>query len=118
MKLRVPNAVLSEAIQGRGRHYAAERTRRAEPAIVGHDEQDVGRVLRWHNARRPPRFRVGGFLLDHTTELRIRRRQLFAVNSCRRAWRASLAGDLLGSNRADHRQKNASEDTVEENLSS
>src|SRR5204862_3280741 len=33
MKLRVPQPVLSDAIQGRGRHYAAERTRRAEAAV-------------------------------------------------------------------------------------
>src|SRR4029450_2619149 len=96
MKLCVPQSVLSDAIQGRGWHYAAKRTRRAEPAIVRHDEQNVGRAFRWDNARRPPRFRLGGFLLDHSAEFRIRRRELLAVNGCRGAWRTKLAGDLLG----------------------
>src|SRR4029450_2996307 len=118
MKLRIPQPVLSDAIQGWRWDDAAERARCAEGAVVGHDEKDVGRVLGRDDARRPPRFRLGGFLLDHTTELRIRRRQLFAVNGCRGAGGTQLTGDLLGRERTRRRQKNAGEDSVEENLSS
>src|SRR4029453_13690556 len=118
MKLRIPQPVLSDAIQGRGRHYAAERTRRAETAIVGHNEKDVRRVLGRDDAGRPPRFRVGGFLLDPAAERRIRRWQLFAVNGRRGAWRAKVARDLLGPKRSRRGDKNASQDTAEENLSS
>ena len=96
MKLRVPQSVLCDAIQRRRRDDAAERARRAEPAVIGHDEQHIGRALRRHDARRPPRFRLGGLLLDHSAELRIGRRELFAVDGGRGAGRAQLAGDLLG----------------------
>ena len=82
MKLRVAQPVLRDAIQGRRRDDAAKRARRAESAIVRHDEQHIGRALRRHDARRPPRFRLRGFLLDHAAELRIGRREVV----CRQWW--------------------------------
>ena len=79
MEIRVAQPALRDAIQRRGRDDAAEGARRAEAAIVGHDEQHVGRALRRHDARRPPGFRLRGFFLDHPAELRIGRRQLVAA---------------------------------------
>ena len=99
MKLCVAQPVLCDAIQGRRRDDAAKRARRAKSAIVRHDEQHIGRALRWHDARRPPRFRLRRFLLDHATERRIGRRKLFAVNGGGGARRAEFAGDLLGRSR-------------------
>ena len=51
-------------------------------------------------------------------DLRYRRRVPFAVNAGHRAGRTGRAGDLLRLKRAGHRQKNASEDTVEDDVSS
>src|SRR5206468_12072268 len=80
MKLRIAKTRFRDAIQCRRRNNAAKGARRAKSAIVSHDEQNVGRALGRDDARRPPRFRLGGFLLDHTAEFRIRWRELFAVN--------------------------------------
>ena len=63
VEIRVAQPGLRDAIQRRGRDDAAERARRAEAAIVRHDEQHIGRALRRHDARRPPRCRFGGFRL-------------------------------------------------------
>ena len=58
IKLRVTQPVLRNAIHGRRRDDAAERAGHAEAGIVGHDQQDVGRALRRHDARRPPGLRL------------------------------------------------------------
>ena len=63
VEIRVTQPVLRDAIQRRGRDDAAERARRAEAAIVGHDEQHVGRALRRHDAWRPPGFGLRAFVL-------------------------------------------------------
>src|SRR5713226_6990418 len=95
MKLRIPQPAVRNAIQCRGCNDAAKGARRAEPNIVGHDEQHVGRALGRHDAWRPPRFRLRGFLLDHSAEFRIRRRKLFSAYGGGRVGRTQLAGDLL-----------------------
>ena len=59
--------------------------------IVGHDQEHVGCTFGWHHCRRPPRFGIGGGILDHSAELRIRRRKLFAAyghGRVRRTWRS------------------------------
>ena len=117
MKLCVAQPVLCDAIQCRRRDNAAKRARCAKSAIVRHDEQYIGRALRWHDARRPPRFRLRGFLLDHATEGRIGRRKLFAVNGGGRAGRARLASGLhLGSGRRRNRHDGGSEHPAKEDL--
>ena len=100
MKLRVPQPVLRDAIQGRRRDDAAEGARRAEADIVRHDEQHVGRALGRHDARRPPRFRLRGFLLDHPAEFRIGRRKLFSADGGGGAGRTQHTGNLLGRGRS------------------
>ena len=87
VEIRVAQPALRDAIQGRRRDDAAKGARRAEAGIVGHDEQHVRRALRRHDARRPPRFRLRGLLLDHPAELRIGRRKLFSVDRGRGAGR-------------------------------
>ncbi len=92
MKLRIPQPILSDAIQGWGRHYAAERAWSAEAAVVGHDEKNVGRVLGRDDARRPPRLGIRGALLYHATERQRWRRDLFSINrsgGARRTWGTS-----------------------------
>ena len=81
VEVGVAQPAVGDAVQGRRRDDAAERARRAEPAVVGHDQQHVGRALRRHHARRPPRRRLRSPLLDHAAERRIGRRQLRAVES-------------------------------------
>ena len=95
MKLRVPKSRLCDTIQCRRWNDAAEGTRRAVAAFVGHDEQHVGRAFWRHDGGRPSRFRLRGFFLDHTAELRVGRGKLFAVNRGGSAGRAKLASDLL-----------------------
>ena len=94
VEIRVTQPVLRDAIQCRGRNDAAERARRAEADVVGHDEQHVGRALRRHDARRPPSFRLRGPFLDHPAEFRIGRRKLFSADSGGGAGRARRAGRL------------------------
>ena len=84
-----------DAVERRRRYDAAERAGNAVTLIVGHDEQDVRRALRRHDARRPERRRSGGRLLDHAAKRHRRRRKLGAVNRHCRAGGAGCAGDLL-----------------------
>src|SRR5438477_6544268 len=114
MKLRVTQSVLRNAIQGRGRHYAAKCAPRAKSTIVRHDEQYIGRDLGRHDAGRPPCFRLRGFFLDHAAELGIGWRELFAVNGSGRAGRAKLAGDLLCSKRSCYYNERISIDAMQD----
>src|SRR5262249_54744831 len=91
---RVTQASLRDAIQCRRRNHATESAWRAEPDVIGHDQQDVGRLLWRHDARCPPRFRLESIVLDHATEFRIGRGTLFAVNGCRGTRRTELTADL------------------------
>ena len=95
VEIRVAQPALRDAIQCRCRNDAAEGARRAEAAVVRHDEQHVGRALRRHDARRPPGFRLRGLFLDHPAELRIGRRKLFSAERGGGAGRTQLTGDLL-----------------------
>ena len=45
MELSVAQPGLRDTVQGRRRDDAAERARHAEAGIIGHDEQDIGRVF-------------------------------------------------------------------------
>ena len=53
-----------------GPHYliTAERARHSEAGVIGHDEQNVGRLFGRHDARRPPRFGLEGVVLDDAAE--------------------------------------------------
>ena len=95
MELRVTQPVFRDTIQRRRRDDAAERARRAEADVVGHDEQHVGRTLGRHDARRPPRLRLRGFLLDHPAEFRIGRRKLISGDGRGGVRRTQLTSDLL-----------------------
>ena len=90
----VAQTVLRDAIHRRRRDDAAEGARHAEARVVGHDEQDVGRLLGRHDARRPPGFGLQGVVLDHAAELRVGRRELLAVDGGGGAGRTRHAGDL------------------------
>src|SRR5262245_55210629 len=114
---RVAKPILRDAIERRSRDNAAEGSRRAEPNVVGHDEKDVRRLLGWHNARRPPCFRLKGVILDHAAEFRIGCRQLFATDRCGRTGRSRRAGDLdlLSLNRGGCDNKCTNRDAIEKN---
>ena len=102
MELRVAQPRLRDAIQGRRRDDAAERARRAEADVVGHDQQHVGRALGRHDGRRPVRLRLIGVVLDDAAELRGRRGELFSVDrrgGARRARHAGGFGLCIGESR-------------------
>ena len=80
MEIGVAQPLRGDAIHGGSGYDAAEGARCAEALIIRHNEQHVGRALRRHDARRPPRLRLRGLLLDHPAECGIRRRKLFAVD--------------------------------------
>ena len=80
VEVRVAQPGVRDAIQSRTWDDAAESARHAEAVVVRHDEQDVWRALRRHDARRPPGRRLRGPLLDDAAKGRIGRRKLFAVD--------------------------------------
>ena len=90
----VAKTVLRDAIHCRCRDDAAEGARYAKAGIIRDDEQHVGRFLGRHDARRPPRFRLQGIVLDHAAEFRIGRRKLLAADGGCGAGRARRAGSL------------------------
>src|SRR5215831_17961915 len=81
----VAQTCLPYAIERGRRNNAAERARRAEAAVIRHDEEHIWSLLRWYDARRPPRFRLESVVLDHAAEFRIGRWKLFSADRCRRA---------------------------------
>ena len=95
MEVRIAQAVLRDAIHGRGRDDAAERAWCTETLVIRHDEQHVGRALGRHNARWPPGLRLGRLFLDDPAECRIGRRELFSVNRGGRTGRTGLTCRLL-----------------------
>src|SRR5271166_5860481 len=95
MKLRVSQPALRYTLQCRSLDDAAKGARRAEPFIVGHDEQYVWRTFGGYDARRPPCRRLRGLLLDHPAEVWIGRRKLFPVDGGGGVRRTQLTGDLL-----------------------
>ena len=106
VEVGVTQPVLRDTIQCRRRNDPAERARRAEPGVVRHDEQHVGRALRRHDAWRPPRCRIRRLLLDHPAERRIGLRKLLAVEGGRGAGRAQFARDLLRPDGCDGQRGN------------
>ena len=95
VEFRVAQSSLGDAVHGRGRDRAAERTRHAVTLVIGHDQQHIRRALRRNDARWPPGLGIGGALLDHAAEFRRRRGELVARNRRRRAGLAQHAGDRL-----------------------
>src|SRR4249920_3528553 len=80
MKLDIAQSRLRDAIQRGGWDYATERAADTIALVVRHDEEDVGRALGGHDARRPPSLGIGGGFLDHAAEGQRWRRDLFPVN--------------------------------------
>ena len=77
----------------------------AIPLVVGHDQEHVGRTFRWHHRRGPPWLGIRGGIFDHSTELRIRRRKLFAAygrGRVRRTWRTGGLDLCWGRRRSRH----------------
>src|ERR1700722_1625270 len=95
MKLGVAQSRLGETVHRGRRDDAAERTRNTVALVVGHDKQNVWRTLGRHDARRPPRSRVGGAFLDHAAEFRGQWRKLFPVECSRGAGRTRNVSYLL-----------------------
>jgi hypothetical protein len=95
VEVGVAQSLPRDAIHGGSGYDPAEGAWCAETLIIRHDEQHVGRALRRHDARRPPRRRLRGFLLDHTAEFRIGRRKLLSVDSGGGARRTLDTCDLL-----------------------
>ena len=101
IELRVTESRLGDPVQGRRRDDATERAADAVALVVGHDEQDVGRTLGRHDARRPPGRRVHGAFFDHATEFRRRRRELIPLERGGGAGGTQHARDLLRRGRCD-----------------
>jgi arylsulfatase A-like enzyme len=71
-------AMADEAIQYIKQYDAAKSAWCAKTLVIRHDEQHIGRALRWHHTRRPPGGRLGGPILNHSAELRVGRWKLLA----------------------------------------
>ena len=69
VELRIAQSCLGNTLERGCRYDAAERARDTVALVVRHDEEDVGRALRWHDARRPPWFRIFRLFLDDAAEL-------------------------------------------------
>jgi hypothetical protein len=106
MELRVTQTGRRDPVQRRRWDNAAEGARGAEANVVGHDEQHVGRAFGRHHARRPPRFRFSGILLDHAAEFRVGWRELFPAKGRGGAGRTRYPGSLLGVDRYRCHEKN------------
>jgi hypothetical protein len=70
--------------------------RNAVALVVGQDEKDVRRALRWDRAWRPPNFRVLDAFLEDAAEGQRRRRDLFATDNLRSGGYTGITADLLG----------------------
>ena len=79
VEVGVAQPVGGDAVQRRRRDDAAEGGRRGEADVVGHDQQDVRRALRRHDARRPGRLRLRGVEVRSRPERLRRRREVAAV---------------------------------------
>lgn len=90
----IAQTALREAIHRRRRDDTAEGARHAKPGVIRDDEQDIGRTLRRHDARCPPRLGLQSVVFDHAAEFRIGRGQFFAVNGSGGAGRTRRAGGL------------------------
>ena len=90
----VAQAFIGDAVHGRCRDDAAEGARNAETRVVGHDKQDVGRVLGRHDARRPPLRGINRVILDHPAEFRLGRGKLLTTDGRGGTGRAQFAGNL------------------------
>ncbi len=90
----VAQTFVGDAVHRRRGNHAAEGAGHAESGVIGDDEQDVGRLLGWHDARRPPRLGAQGVVLDDAAEWRLGRGELLAGDGGGGAGRAERAGDL------------------------
>ena len=99
----VAQAHLGDAVERGRRDHAAEGRGRAEAHVVGHDQQDVGRVRRRHDARRPEPGRFDRVALDLAAERHARRRKLQAVDRDRGVRRAGRPADGLPRGRQGQR---------------
>src|SRR6185369_3852776 len=90
MEVGVAQPLFGDAVEGGRRNHAAKRARRAEAAIIRHDQQDVGRALRRHHARSPPGFGLRRFLFDLPAKNYRRGRNLFAIDGGSSAGRSQL----------------------------
>ena len=97
----VAQTVLRDTVHRRRRNDAAEGRGHPEPGVIRDDEQDVGRTLGRYDARRPPRRRLQGVILDHAAERRLGRRQLLAADGGGGGRCADLAFGLLCGGRRD-----------------
>src|SRR3954469_3316305 len=95
MELCISKPRLPDPSQRRRRDDAPESAVDAETLIIGHDEEDVGRTLGRHHARRPPSCRILCALVDHATEGRRRWRELIALERGRLTGRTQYTGNLL-----------------------
>jgi hypothetical protein len=77
---------------------------RAEPDIVGQNQEHVGRALRRHNARRPGRFRLVGVEINFTLKRLRRRRQIAAIDSRCSVRRTGNTRGLLCEQRVRHQR--------------
>ena len=94
MKVGVAQSIVRDPVERRCRDHASKGTRSAETDVVGHDQQDVRRVLGRRHAWRPIRFGLGCVDVDLTTKLRRRGGEIPAINRLGSGWRTWRAVDL------------------------
>src|SRR5208282_3291694 len=108
MELRVSQSSFGNAIERWRRNDAAEGARNAVALVIGHDQEDIGRALGRHYARRPPWRRILRAFLDHAPKRHQWRRELLPVKRHGGVGRTRYAVDLLL--RPDRRRKQQRED--------
>ena len=100
VEIRIAQAIVGDAVERRRRNDAAEGRGRGEANVVGHDEQDIRRAFRRHDARGPIGLRLRRVEFDFAPEPLRRRREDMAVDRDCRIRRARRAVNLLRARRA------------------
>src|SRR5277367_6194600 len=95
VEIGVAQPVGSDPVHRGRRNDAAEGGRCAKADVVGEDQQDVRRALRWDDPRRPAYFRIEGVEADFAVKFLRRWRQVAAVHRSGGVGRTRRAGGLL-----------------------
>ncbi len=105
VEVGVAQAVGGDPVERRRRDDPSEGARRGEADVVGHDQENVRRVLRRHHPRRPIWRGLRCVQLDLTAEFLRRWRDIASVDRGCCVRRARHAVDLLcGARRRSHRR--------------
>src|SRR5271167_4567399 len=95
VEVGVAQTVVGDAVHRGRRNQAAEGGRCTKADVVGEDQQDVRRALRWDDPRWPGRFRLVGVEADLALKFLRRWREVAAVDRNGGVGGTRRAGGLL-----------------------